>query len=128
MLPSLAFAVLGVGTARLGIFSGPGHLAVRDIVRTCQVCWPEIASFEVPPRYGTWRKAGLRIHLIDGRLISATLYARGGFGAGRAAATAVRELDKLRRQRIADRADQRPPACSATGAVRLDLGMRRHAW
>jgi len=105
----LAFAVLGVRIARLGIFAGPDHLVVRDCFRTYQICWPEIARFEMPPRYGTWPKTGLRIHLTDGRLISATLYGRGRFDTGRAAGTVVRELDKLRRQRIADRADQQPP-------------------
>jgi Bacterial PH domain len=99
----LAFALLGVRTARLGIYAEPEQLVVRDYFRTYQIGWPEIASFELPPRYGTWRKSGLRIHLIDGRLISATLYRRGRLDSGRAGRTVVQELDRLRRHNTGDR-------------------------
>jgi hypothetical protein len=98
----LAFAVVGVCGARLGIFASSGELVVRDYFRTYRIRWPEIAFFEMPPRYGTRRKTGLRIHLTDGRLISATLYGRNVLGSGRAACNVIRELDKLRRQHTGD--------------------------
>jgi hypothetical protein len=110
----LAFAVLGVRTARLGIFAWPERLVVRDFFRTYQIRWPEIASFEMPAPYGTWRKSGLRIHLIDGRVISATLYGRGQLDTGRAVRTVVQELDRLRRQKTGDRAADAPPPASAS--------------
>jgi Bacterial PH domain len=111
----LAFAILGVRTARLGIFAGPEQLVVRDYFRTYQIGWPEIASFEMPPRYGTWRKTGLRIHLIDGRLISATLYQRGRLDSGRAAHTVAQELDRLCRHNIGDRPVHLQPPATAPG-------------
>jgi hypothetical protein len=107
----LAFAILGVRTARLGIFAGSGQLLVRDYFRTYQIGWPEIARFEMPPRYGTWRNTGIRIHLTDGRLISATLYRRGRLDSGRAARTVVQELERLRRFNIGDRPVRRGRSC-----------------
>jgi Bacterial PH domain len=111
----LGFAVLGVRTARLGIFAGPERLVVRDYFRTYQIGWPEIASFEMPPRYGTWRKSGLRIHLIDGQLISATLYRRGRLDSGGAARTVVEELDRLCRDNTGDRPAHPQPPTTAFG-------------
>jgi hypothetical protein len=95
----LAFAVLGVRTARLGIFAWPDHVVVRDYFRTYQIRWSEISSFEVPPPYGTWRNSGLRIRLVDGRLISASLYARNPFDtARRRTEDVVQELNQLLKQ------------------------------
>lgn len=106
----LALTVSGIRTARLGIFAGPDHLVVRDYFRTYRIGWEEISSFEMPPPYPAWRKAGLRIHLSDGRLISATLYTRGQLDTGRAARVAVEKLEQLRQQRIGnDSADQKLP-------------------
>ena len=93
-----AFALLGVRTARLGIFATPEQLVVRDYFRSYHVLWSEIASFEMPS-YGAWRNVGLKIHLTDGRLISATLYGRTPLDSGRVQRTVIQELDRLRRQR-----------------------------
>jgi hypothetical protein len=106
----VAFALLGVRTARLGIFAKPDQLMVRDYFRSYHVLWSEIASFEMPPPYGTWRKVGLKIHLTDGRPISATLYGRTPLDSGRGAHTVIQELDRLRLQRIGDWTAQPPPA------------------
>ncbi len=86
----------------MGIFAGPGHVVVRNYFRTYRIAWAEISGFEEPPPYGTFRKAGLRIHLSDGRLISATLYGRSGVDSGKAARKVVGELEQLRRQRTGD--------------------------
>jgi len=95
----LAFAIFGVRTARLAIVARPDQLVVRDFFRTYRARWSEIASFELPPPYGTWRKAGLRIRLVDGRLISATLYAQNRFNTGRRSTRAVvQELNRLLQQ------------------------------
>jgi hypothetical protein len=105
----LAFAIFGVRTARLGMFAGSEQLVVRDWFRTYQVRWSEIASFELPPPYGTWRKVGLRIHLVDGGLISATLYGQNMFDTGRRSVRAViQELDRLRAQNSDRTAESRP--------------------
>jgi hypothetical protein len=111
----LAFAGLGVRTARLGIFAGPGQLLVRDYFRTYQIGWLEIACFEMPPRYGTWRNTGIRIHLTDGRLISAALYRRGRLDSGSAARTVIQELDRLRRYNTGDRPVHPQPPTTAFG-------------
>jgi hypothetical protein len=97
-----AFALLGIRTARLGIFAEPEQLVVRDYFRSYHVLWSEIASFEMPPPYGTRRKVGLKISLTDGRLISATLYGRTPLDSGRRPRAVIQELDRLRRQRIRD--------------------------
>ena len=93
---ALAFVILGIRIARLGIFAGPDRLIVRNYFRTYRIAWPDISAFEMPPRYGTLRKAGLRIHLLNDQVISATLYARGRIGSGRAAQTVVEELEQIR--------------------------------
>jgi hypothetical protein len=92
------FAVLGIRIARLGIFAGPDELVVRDYFRSYRIAWREISAFEMPPQSGTLRKTGPRIRLLDGRLISATLYADSGSAAG----TVLRELEQLWHQRVPD--------------------------
>ena len=104
-----AFALLGIRTARLGIFAKPEQLVVRDYFRSYHVLWSAIATFEMPPPYGASRKVGLKIHLTDGRLISATLYGRTWLDSGRGQRTVIQELDRLRLQRIGDWTAQ-PPA------------------
>jgi hypothetical protein len=106
----LAFAILGIRIARLGILAGPDQLAVRNWFRTYRIAWQDISAFEMPPLYGTLRKAGLRIHLLDGQVISVTLYARGIFDSSRAARTVAEELEQLRHQRVSDAVtvNQRP--------------------
>lgn len=94
----LACAVWGIRIARLGIFAGPDQLVVRNYFRSYRITWQDISAFEIPTRYGTWRNAGLRIRLLNGRVISATLYARGRVDSGRAARTVAEELEELRRQ------------------------------
>jgi hypothetical protein len=70
---------------------------VRDFFRAYEIRWPEIARFEMP-RTGALRKAGLRIHLIDGRLISATIYGRRQLNTHDAARQTIQELGQLREQ------------------------------
>jgi hypothetical protein len=96
---ALVFAYLAIRAARAAIVAEADHLVVRDMHRTYRIGWREIARFETPPSYGTWRKAGLRIHLIDGQMISVIAYAQGLLDTGRPEATVVRELERLRRQR-----------------------------
>jgi hypothetical protein len=100
---ALVFAYLAIRAARAAIVAEADHLVVRDIHRTYQIGWQEIARFETPPPYGTWRKAGLRIHLIDGQMISVIAYAQGLLDTGRPEVTVVRELEQLRRQRTGNR-------------------------
>jgi hypothetical protein len=97
-----AFLVLAIRIASMGIFAGPDQLVVRDYFRTYRIGWQEISGFEQPPPYGTWRKAGLQIRLSDGRVISATLYGRGGVDSGHAASVAAEKLEQLRRQHMGD--------------------------
>ena len=47
------------------------------MLRTYNVRWSEIDRIDPPPPYGTLRKAGLRINLLDGRVVSSSLYAAG---------------------------------------------------
>ncbi len=94
-LVALAIVVLMVRVARLGLFAEPSQLMVRDIFRTYKISWSEIAGFEVPPPHGTWRKTGIRIRLLDGRVISATLYTRGSLE--RTSLAARRVIDELAR-------------------------------
>jgi len=110
----LAFVIFGIRIARLGIFAGPDQLAVRNYFRTYRIAWQDISAFEMPPRHGTLRNAGLRIHLLDNRVISATLYARGGIDSGHAARRVVEELEQLRHQRVenAVATQQRPATIS----------------
>jgi len=106
----LVLVVLAIRIANLGIFAGPDQLVVRDYFRTYRIRWEQISGFEKPPPYGTLRKAGLRIHLSDGRVISATLYGRSGADSGHAASVAVEKLEQLRQQHIGDHgADQQLP-------------------
>jgi hypothetical protein len=98
----LAFAMLGIRIARLGIFAGPDQLVVRNQFRSYRIGWREISAFAMPPPYGSMSNTGLRIHLLHGRVISATLYSRGPFDSGRAAGTVLEELEQLRRQRTQD--------------------------
>lgn len=106
----LAFAILGIRIARLGIFAGPDELVVRDYFRTYRIAWPDVSAFEMPPPYGTWRKAGLRIRLHDGRLISATLYARGRIDSGTAVRTVMEKLEQFRQQRLRDAGAAQQPS------------------
>jgi hypothetical protein len=92
----LILVALAIRIANLGIFAGPDRLVVRDYFRTYRIRWEEISGFEKPPPHGTFRKSGLRIHLSDGRVISATLYERTGGDSGHAASVAVEELEQLR--------------------------------
>jgi hypothetical protein len=106
----LILVALAIRIANLGIFAGPDRLVVRDYFRTYRIRWEEISGFEKPPPHGTFRKSGLRIHLSDGRVISATLYERTGGDSGHAASVAVEELEQLRRQHTGDHgADRQLP-------------------
>lgn len=98
----LACVALGVRIARVGIFAGPDKLLVRNYFTTYRVGWRDISAFGMPPAYGTLRKTGLRIHLADGRLVSASAYTLGPLDSRRAARTAVTALEELRRQRAPD--------------------------
>lgn len=44
------FVVLSIRTMRIGVFTSPGGVAVRGVLRTWRVRWAEIAAFE----WGTW--------------------------------------------------------------------------
>ena len=106
----LVLVVLAIRIANLGIFAGPDQLVVRDYFRTYRIRWEKISGFEKPPPYGTLRKSGLRIHLSDGRVISATLYEESGTHSRRAANAALEKLEQLRQQHMGDHsADQQLP-------------------
>lgn len=105
----LAFVAFGIRIAKLGIFAGPEQIVVVNYFRTYRIGWAEVVGFEAPPTYGTLRHSGLRIHLTDGRLVSATLYQRGAWDVGTAAGSVVRELERLRQQH-ADGQVVTPPA------------------
>ena len=111
----LVLVVLAIRIANLGIFAGPDQLVVRDYFRTYRIRWEEISSFERPPPYGTLRKSGLRIHLSDGRVISATLYEQTRMDSGQAASVALEKLEQLRRQHIGDHGADRPLPTSPPG-------------
>ena len=96
---ALLFGYIAIRAARAAIFAGADHLVVRDVYRTYRIGWQEIARFEAPPRWGTWRKIGLRIHLRNGQVIAVIAYARGLLDTGRPEEAAVLELEQLRRQR-----------------------------
>jgi hypothetical protein len=111
----LAFVMLGIRIARLGIFAGRDQLVVRNYFRSYRIGWPEISAFEMPPPYGAVSKTGLRIHLVGGRVISAALYSRGPFDSGGAAGTVLEALEQLRLQRAQDCALQQADRIVAQG-------------
>jgi len=98
----LAFVVLGIRIARLGIFALPDELVVRNYFCSYRIQWGDISRFEMPRNYGAVRKAGLRIYLIDGRLISASLYTRGQIDSGRSARAVLGQLQQLRNEKVSD--------------------------
>jgi Bacterial PH domain len=69
--------VVVVRSARLGIFTSVDGVLFRNVFRTEHASWAEIVTFEPPPAYGTWRKAGLRARLVDDRVIASTAVQRG---------------------------------------------------
>jgi len=50
---ALPFAVLAVRTGRIGVFTGPGGVRVRGVLRTRTLCWGDIAGFEM----GMWPRS-----------------------------------------------------------------------
>jgi Bacterial PH domain len=62
----------------LAVILRPAGMTVRNLFRNYTWRWDEIERVEDPPRYGTWLKGGIRIHLRSGQIVSATAYARGG--------------------------------------------------
>ena len=96
--------VLTVRAARAGIVARPRQLVVRNTWWTHKAGWSQIASFEMPPPYGSLRKTGIRIYLHDGRIISAKAYAYIGIDqyvdvTTRPAERVVEELLRLQRER-----------------------------
>jgi hypothetical protein len=96
--------ILIVRIARMGVFADHGRLVVRNFFVSYKIAWSQIAKFEMPPPYGNLRKTGLRIYLQDGRIISATLYSRGGIDqfadvTGRSSCQVIEELRRLQQER-----------------------------
>jgi hypothetical protein len=80
-VPFVAAVVAGAGyltygAIRCGILVEPGWVTNRRILWARRVTAGDIAGFEPPPPYGTLRRTGIRIALRDGRVLSATAFAR----------------------------------------------------
>lgn len=62
---------------RSGILIEPGLLTNRRMLWTNHVPARDIVRFEPPPPNGALRRTGLRIVLVDGRILSATAFTKG---------------------------------------------------
>jgi hypothetical protein len=65
------------GVLRTGILIEPGLVTNRRMLRTSRVPAGDIVRFEPPPPYGTIRRTGIRIVLVNGKVLSATAFAKG---------------------------------------------------
>ncbi|MCA1712444.1 MAG: PH domain-containing protein [Actinobacteria bacterium] len=80
--------------ARLGATLDDAGVRIRNIVRDVHLPWAVIVDVEPPQPYGTWRKAGPRIHTSTGRVVSAAAFGRGpmdGEDVGASLVAAIRE-------------------------------------
>jgi hypothetical protein len=67
---ALAFAVLALRTWRIGVFTSPSGVVVRNTLRSTRLAWDEIAAFE----WGEWRGPGRSacgvVRRSDGRQVT----------------------------------------------------------
>lgn len=103
----LALAIVGIRIVRMGIFAGPGELVVRNFFRSYKIDWRDISGFEIAPS-GIWMIFGVKIRLLDGQVVSDTLYG-GRILSGFPARKVIGELEQLRRQRARDAGTARQP-------------------
>ena len=76
----------------VGIFADGVGVSFKNFVFNFRHRWCEIDRFESPRPWGTFRKTGLAMVLIDGRRRTATLFARGRLDSGKTANSVVAEL------------------------------------
>lgn len=105
----VALACLAVRCWRVAIIAGPDQLVVRNHFHTVRVSWKDITRFEPPQGFQyVGPKMGLRIHLANGRVISASAFMplirvgndwRAG-GYQKACAAVTGGLEELHHQRI----------------------------
>lgn len=81
MVPALAVpSVTALAVYRIlhmAIVLSPGLVTIRGLWSTRSVRAADVLRFEPPPPYGTLLRAGLRVVLLDGRVLTAV------FGHGR---------------------------------------------
>lgn len=96
---------LGVRCWRRAIIARPDQLVVRNYFYTVRINWQDITHFEPPPPFeppfGWVRKAGLRIHLTDGRVIPASAFMHDRH-VDATPETVLRKLARLQRLRTGD--------------------------
>ena len=92
-----------VRAGRAGVIARPEQLVVYKGFRTYWIRWSDITNIEMPGDYKTWRIPGVRIHLVDGRVITATLYPGHRLNSPKEARAVLDEFDQLRRYRIGER-------------------------
>ncbi|MDP9428153.1 MAG: hypothetical protein M3Q47_04420 [Actinomycetota bacterium] len=81
MVSALAvLSVAGLAVYRIlhmAIAVTPGRVTVRGFWTTRSVRAADVLRFEPPPPYGTLLRAGLRVVLIDGRVLTACVFGLG---------------------------------------------------
>ena len=61
----------------MAIVLSPGLVTVRGLWSTRSVRAADVLRFEPPPPYGTLLRAGLRVVLLDGRVLTAAVFGHG---------------------------------------------------
>ncbi len=61
----------------MAIVLSPGLVTIRGLWSTRSVRAADVLRFEPPPPYGTLLRAGLRVVLLDGRVLTAAVFGHG---------------------------------------------------
>lgn len=101
----LVCVALGIRLAGLGVVADDDRIVVRNIFRTHRIRWPEITRFEEEQQ--VFLRKGPRIHLIDGRFVAVTIYAKGETE-GRPARRLIQELATRWRQLVGVQRTEHP--------------------
>ncbi len=81
VVPALAvLSVTALAVYRIlhmAIVVNPGLVTIRGLWSTRSVRAADVLRFEPPPPYGTLLRAGLRVVLLDGRVLTAAVFGHG---------------------------------------------------
>ena len=81
VVPALAvLSVTALAVYRIlhmAIVVNPGLVTIRALWSTRSVRAADVLRFEPPPPYGTLLRAGLRVVLLDGRVLTAAVFSHG---------------------------------------------------
>jgi len=97
-----ATLLLIVRTARIAVVATRHNLVVRNFFHTRVIPWSDIAGFGAPSEYGAYRKAGLKIMLVSGGVVSVSAFGAGPFDRSAFADETLAELEQMRQWRLKD--------------------------